>query len=380
MRSKIIKILLFLGIILIPFGAAKAMDTKAGNSVYISKDEIVSGNLFAAGQTITVDGTISGDLIAAAQTINVNGRVEGDIIAAGQDINVNGDVGGNIRVAGSSINLNGSVSRNINAFGSMVILGNNARVGWDAFLAGATLEIRGIIDGSLSGRASQALLSGKIGKNVDLKLSENNLNGGLTISSGAVINGDLSYSSKKAAKISDKASISGQVEQKIPDTKTPNWFLIWLWAELFAIFSALVVGLVLVFLGKKITPKILEKIAENPLKVFISGLIIMLILPPIALILAFTIIGIPLALIIGAWWLIATYVARIFTAILIGQLIFQKVFKKNNIHLFWSLLLGVTISWLLFAIPFIGWILSLIAIWLGLGGVYTYVTNQFKHL
>ncbi len=380
MKNKLIKISLFLAIILIPWGVAKATDTKAGDSIYVAKDEIVSGNFFAAGNTITIDGTISGDLIAAAQTINVNGRVEGDIIVAGQNITINGEVGGNIRTAGNAISLNGPVARNLNAFGATIVLGNGAKIGWDALLAGASIEMRGTIDGSLKGHAEKILISGKIGKDANINLSGNLNNESLVVSPEAVINGDLSYIAKKPAKISDQANISGQVEQKVPETKPTNQFLTWIWGRIFAIFAALVVGLVPVFLGKKVVPKVLEKMNDRPFKVLLPGLIIMLVLPPIALLLLFTIIGIPLAIIIAAWWLIAVYVAKIISAIFIGQLIFAKVSKKEHVHLFWSLLLGVVICWLLFSIPPIGWILCLIATWFGLGGIYCYVTDQLRRL
>jgi cytoskeletal protein CcmA (bactofilin family) len=380
MKSKFTKILLFLAIILLPLGVAKALDTKTGNSIYIAKDEIVSGNLYAAGNTVTVDGTVSGDIIAAAQTINVNGRVEGDVIVVAQDININGEVGGNVRVAGNSISLDGLVARNANAFGSNIVLGTNSQIGWDVFTAGANFETRGNIGGGLSGSVGRGLVSGKIGKSVNLKMSENALNEGLTISPEASIGGELNYTAKKPAQISDKASIGGKIEQKIPQTKPTNWLAIWAWAKLYSIFSALVVGLVLVFLGRKITPKILEKIEAKPLHMLLPGLLIMFVLPPIALVLAFTIIGIPMALIVSAWWLVATYVAKIVTAILVGQLILKTLIKKSTPKLIWSLILGVTVSWLLFAIPFVGWLLGLFAIWLGLGGIWTYASNQFRNL
>ena len=356
------------------------MGTKTGNSIYVAKDEIVSGNFYAAGNNITIDGTISGDLIAAAQTINVNGRVEGDIIVAAQDININGEVGGNVRVAGTSISLNGAVARNVNVFGSNIIIGSNARIGWDVFAAGVALEMRGNVDGGLSGSVGHGLVSGKIGKNINLKISENNLSEGLIISPEASVGGGIIYTAQKPAQISEKASIGGKIEQKIPEARPTNWFAVWALAKIYAIFSALVVGLVLIFLGRKITPKILEKIEEKPFKMLLPGLIIMLVLPPIALILAFTIIGIPMALIISAWWLVATYVAKIFTAILIGQLILKALFKKGDIPLIWSLVLGVVVLWLLFAIPFIGWMLCLFAIWFGLGGIWTYASGQLKNL
>jgi hypothetical protein len=382
MKGKVTKILLFLALIIFPLGIARAADTEAGNSIYVAKDEIVSGNLYAAGNTITIDGTVSGDLIAIAQTITVNGRIEGDIIAAAQNITINGEVGGNIRVAGTAITLNSTVARNVNAFGSNIILGTTSSIGWDAYVAASNLESRGNIDGGLSGNVGRALIAGKINKDINLKISDTNLNSGLIISPEAVIGGNIFYTAKNPAAISEAAKVGGKVTQQAIKTNPTNWFAVWAWAKIYSIFCALVIGLVLIFLGKNITTKILSKLEDKPFKMLVPGLIFMFILPPIALVLAFTIIGIPLALIIVACWVIAIYLARILAAILVGQIILQSLRKKHQgeIKLIWSLIVGVIICWLLFTIPFAGWIFSLIAIWLGLGAIWTYASHQLRNI
>lgn len=375
MIKKIAKIALFLAIFLIPFSASRAAGTKAGENIYVPKEEIVSGNLYAAGGSITVDGTISGDLIVAAQSITINGKVEGDIIAVGQDITVNGEVGGNIRIAGNTLVINSIIARNVNAFGANVVLGPDSKVGWDVYIAGSNVSARGTIDGGLSGYAGQALITGKIGKNVELKL-----NGGtsqkLTIASGAIINGNVDYTSNVAASISPEASVAGNVQQKTPEMKVDNRFWPWLWGRFFAIFAAIAVGLVMTTVCKKCVHKMLALIEDKKARILIPGLIIFFILPPISLVLMFTVIGIPLALILITIWLMAIYIAKILAAILAGDLLIKKVLKKENLSLTWALIPGVIICWLLFSIPFVGWLFGLIAVWLGLGGLWFYVTNK----
>lgn len=381
MNHKIFSFFLFFLLIFLPLTTVKAADAKAGDSVYVTKEQIISGNLYAVGQTITVDGIISGDLITVAQNVIINGQIGGDVIALAQNITINGSVGGNVRIAGGNLIINGAVTRNVNAFGTSVVLGTGSHVGWDVYLAGQNVEIHGVIDGGLSGQAGQAIVAGKIGKNINLKLSNKENNQKLlVITSEAVIGGDVIYTSKNLADISSKTNIAGQVQQNTPPAREINWWLIWLWKEIFAIFSALVVGLVLIFIGKNITTKILSNLAESPTKLLLPGLILMLVLPPIALILVFTMIGIPLALIITAWWLVMIYVAKILTAILVGQTIIKILNKKGKSSLFWSLIIGVIICWLIFSIPLVGWFISLLAIWLGLGGIWTYAHSQIGWL
>jgi hypothetical protein len=149
---------------------------------------------------------------------------------------------------------------------------------------------------------------------------------------------------------------------------------------LLAIFSALVVGLVIIFIGKNIGTKILTKMENSPTKLIIPGIIIALILPPISILLLFTVIGLPLAMIIFAWWLVMIYIAKILSAILVGKLLIKTINKKKDPSLLWSLILGVIICWLLFTIPFVGWLISLIAVWLGLGGIWSYASNQLRNI
>jgi len=379
MKSLKLKITLLLALLVLPGGAVLASGLEAGNNVYVTKDQIISGNFFATGDTITIDGTINGDLISAAKTINVNGHIDGDIISVAQNINVNGEVGGNIRAAANSINLNGPVNRNVSIIANDIVMGPNSDISWDALIMSVNAEIRGNITGSLSGRIAQGLIAGKIGKNVNLTLNNANKQS-LIISPETTIGGDLNYTAKNAANISSQATISGKVNQTNLPVKTNSWLWVYLWANLFSIFAALVVGLVIIFIGKNVSTKMLAKMEKTPTKLFLPGLVIALILPPIALLLFFTIIGIPLALIILAWWLVTTYVAKILTSILVGRLIIKSLNKKDEAPLFASLLIGVVVCFLLFTIPFVGWIISLIAIWLGLGGIWSYASSQLRNI
>jgi len=381
MNKKFKFIILITLFCLTPIAVTWAADTQTG-SVYVAKDEIMSGNLYVMGDSITIDGTISGDLIAAAQSIKISGRIEGDVIAIAQEISISGDVGGDVRVAANTIDINGSVARNVNTFGSKVVLGSNSKIGWDLYVMATRLESRGVIGGSLNGWSNQASLAGQIGKNVTLTLDPKNEQASLVIAPTTIINGNLNYSSGQPAIISDQASISGEITQnKTILEKRSNDTKLWIWKELFSIFSALMVGLVLVYLFKKPVTEITEKTEAEPFKVLVPGLFMLFTLPPIALILAITIIGIPLSLIILSSWIVMIYIAKIISAILIGRIISSKIISSNTgNYLLWPLVIGVIIIWLLAAIPYVGWIISLISAWFGLGGIWNYAYSERQNI
>ncbi len=380
MKKKLLKILIFLIIIAFPIAALKAAGTNASQAVFISKSDVVSGNLFAVGDTITVDGVITGDLIAAARSITVNGRVEGDIIVAAQNINIAGDVGGNVRVVGNSIIINNVIARNLNAFGSDVVVGDGARIGWDALIGASSSQVKGVINGSLNVYGRDSIISGKVGKNVIIKIYNESQSQNIIIAKEAIINGDLNYTAQNKANITEGADIAGQINYQIPVVKEKNNATTWAWGRLFSILSIMVIGLIFVFILPQQTKKIVLNIKQRPGKIILIGAITLLTIPPLAILLALSIIGIPLAIALGGLLLAGMIIAKAVAAILLGELLIKDLAKKIQAHLFWSLLLGTIILSLLYSLPIVGWIISLLAIWLGLGSILHYATNKSENI
>jgi hypothetical protein len=383
-KTSLLFILVFSLLLITPI-TVFAFQVKADDSIYVGKDDTVEGNLYAAGSNITIDGVVTGDLICAAQTVNVNGRVEGDVICGGQSINLQGGVGGSARVAGNTININGHIARGVQAFGSSIILGNEGTVGWDMLLAGATAEIRGKVGRDLHGAAANAVIAGEIANNVRLRL-DNRVKAetrGITvereksplmITDTAKIGGAVTYSACCEANIAEGASIAGEVKLNLKESKEKEreLTLAYLWGKLYSIFAALVVGLVLISLWRKeilkLTDAMLKKISTS----IGWGIVVMFISPLIAILLLLTIIGIPLALILFALWLIALYLSKILVGILAGQSIMEKIWTKKKDSLIWAMIIGITATWIIYSIPIIGWLFALVAAWWGLGGIWLY--------
>ncbi len=367
----------FVGIICLVFAAmipvaAKAFSSKTGNAVYVSGSETVNGNFFAAGQTITVDGRVTGDVICAGQVININGVVEGDIIGGGQTININGQVNGSVRVAGSSININGKIARNAMLFGSNIYLGDESSVGWDVFMAGATGAIRGKIGRGLKGNAASMVISGEIKNDVFLQLDKSSKST-LIIGQGARIGGNLNYTAGKEAEIADKAIISGEVIYNVPEAKTfkkpASWMKFWIWGMIYSIFAAIVIGLVLVTLWKDRIKNLTDGMTNKVGRSIGWGAIIMFLTPVAVVLLFMTVIGIPLGLILIGIWIIALFISKVIAGIAIGQIVFAKIWPKKKFSLIWPMVAGIVVSWIIFSIPVIGWMLSLVAVWWGLGSL-----------
>jgi len=358
---------------------ARAFEVESGDSVYVAKDQTVEGNLYAAGNTITVEGTVTGDIICAGQNININGRVEGDIICAGQTLNINGQVGGSARLVGNSININAKVGRGAQAFGATINFGSDSEIGQDLLAAGATVEIRGKINGNLHGAADNLTLAGKVGKNVRFKLderirddkkikSENQKS--LTITESAVVGGDIAYSAGSEGEISSGAQVAGKVTYNKPKPKKDKSWQMGIWGKTYSIFAALVIGLVLISLWRKPVINLTDKMIAKTWPTIGWGAVVMFLTPIIAVVLMITLIGFPLALLLLGAWMIAMCLSKILVGIMVGRAMLEKFWEKKKDSLIWAMILGVVIVKIIFTIPLVGWLLALVATWWGLGGIW----------
>lgn len=374
-------IMLSLAIVLLLPVAVKAYSAKSGASVYVPKTETIEGSLYAVGQNITVEGRVKGDVICAGQAINIKGVVDGDVICAGQTINVDSKIGGNLRIAGSFINIDGSIARNAMAFGATINTAASSTIGSDMLIGAALAEIRGKISRDLYGGGVNIIISGQIDKNIELTLDDRNTTknkndknntSGLIIDKGAKIGGNLDYSAYKDASIDKGAKITGKISRNaltVPvDKFKPNRAGMFI-GIIISIFSALLIGLIIISLwpqaAKDITGKMMEKIGHS----IGWGAAFLFLTPVVIIIAAITVIGLPLAGILLAIWLIVLYISKIFVGIAIGRKYF---WKDKEDKLVWQMAVGVIISWIIFSIPILGWLLALVAMFWGIGGLWLY--------
>lgn len=378
MNKKLTKFILIAAAIFIPIAGFAATKNNS-DSIFVASDETISGNLMAAAESIIIDGSISGDLMAIGSSITVNGRVEGDIIALAQNIIINGEVGGNVRVIGSYININGLIARNLNAFGSEVLIGENTKIGWDVLLGAISARVNGDISGSIDSYVQKIFINGRVGKNVSIRIYKNKDADSLVIDKSAVINGDLSYSANKKLIVPEN-NIAGQINFNQTETKESGALTLWAWSRVFSILSIILIGLIIIFALPKQTYNLIELTKKKYLKSLLVGAIVLLIVPVLSIIMLFTIIGIPLSLVLICLWLAGIFIAKTLAALILGELIIKGALKNKKAHLFWSLLLGAVLISLLFSLPWFGWFLRIIIICLTLGSILIYVTNQSKNI
>jgi hypothetical protein len=155
------------------------------------------------------------------------------------------------------------------------------------------------------------------------------------------------------------------------------------WSWIFAIISisiflgVLLLTILTVFLIPKSIRLISSAIKEKPFKVTVWGLAGLVLIVPLAVLLAISVVGIVLIPLEMTIVLCAVLIGFIAVSQLVGRKLFT-VLKRHDQSMMRETIWGLIILWLIGWIPYVGWIVKMCAIVLGLGGflLTRFGTNQ----
>lgn len=306
--------------------------------------EAIEDDVFAAGNTVRLDHAITGDVFAAGQVVAVAGEVSEDIFAAGNTVEIQGAVGDDVYVAGNTVRISSSRTDDIFAAGSEVNIGPDTAVAGDVYAAGATV----IIDGQIAG-------------NVKIEAEE------VVIRSNATINGNLTTHGDSAPTIEEGVTIKGERKHLGPDSSASN-----LRSELMPwvrnVIAYFVAGLLALYFLPRFTRAIVASSQIAPARHVGRGLLWLVAFLPVSLLLAATIVGIPLMLLLIFFTALVILLAAMYANIVVGEYLMRRVFKVESALTWQHVLLGAVALAALRNVPFVGPLLSIIII-LGVIGV-----------
>jgi cytoskeletal protein CcmA (bactofilin family) len=375
---KLVILILALFILGMPLLASAAKVSQKTESIYVlDQGDNFDGNLWRSASNVTIDGKVAGDLFVAGNKVTINGLVEGSVFAAGGEVTVGetAKIFGNAYLAGSAVNFSGDIEGNVYAFGSSFESGDKAFVKRDLYAFGQTLTINGWVQRDFRGSAQTALFKAIIGRDAQFYDVTQ-----LHLENGASVAGKLTYRSENNAQIGNSVTISN-IERQNPITTTAeqekeakqNSAVAWLLGAVYGLFAFLLVALLIVILFpnkiKVISVSITQKFGMN----LLTGLIVLIIVPIIALILFFTLIGMPVALILLIAYGVILYVGKLFVGVVAGRYILDKFRPKwsENTRLILGTLKGAGIIYILTLIPIIGGIIGFLATLLAVGAIWT---------
>ncbi|MBU0758349.1 MAG: polymer-forming cytoskeletal protein [Nanoarchaeota archaeon] len=338
------------------------------------KDDVDSG-LYAAGGTVLVDADVAGGLTAFGGTITLDGNVMKGMMACGGDIDINSLVAENIFICGGNLNFDGkaegglfSMGGNINIDGDIgsdvrIMGGNiavNGAVDGDVIVMGGSVIINGYVSGGIFALAGEVTINGIVEGDVEVNAEK------LRLGKDALIKGDLKYTSRVEPDLTG-SKVGGRIIKGVAVQRSrtrPSRPLTDAAGKIANVLSLMLVSVVLVLLFPSLFDKGVKNIREKALESLLLGLLVLVIVPFAALLIGITIIGIPIALILILLYIIAIYLSKIFFALFLGD-----AMLKGNRGQVISVILGAVLYAALGLIPYIGGLVRLLALLLGLGAM-----------
>jgi len=358
-----------------------ALATTAGNQLYVLDPSATTDNdLIKAAESVLIEGVVKGDAMLAGGNVKSTGTIEGDLLSAGGNITVSGTVGQNLRIAGGNIEIDNVTNRNLSVAGGNVKFANSAKVLGNVYIAGGEVTIRGEILGNVYVAAGTVDIEGVVGGNV-IVMSED-----VEILGNTQIAGNLEYSSNKEAYVSEAATIGGTITRKdLPASTMPTLHLgkSFTFASLiYFIISTLLVILVLWKLAPALSSSMVVTTEEKFWKRLLVGLIAIIVWPLVAIVVAITLVGIPLFIGAMALYVLALIAGYAYGVVMFGVWVF-KLFQPNfdvvnNQNLRFFLIVAVVFS-VIRLVPVVGALLSLVTMLWGFGALVSHMQDKMNH-
>jgi cytoskeletal protein CcmA (bactofilin family) len=348
---------------------ALAAQTSNAEFVIIPEGDVLEDDLYAAAIRVVVEGTIDGDLIAfAAEEVVIEGTVTGSVLALTPRITVNGAVEGSLRFAATTLSVQGTVGGDLVGTAWETRLAAESEVEGEVLVWSWDADLEGTIGSDLSGSQRHLALSGEVVGDVDVSV------GTLLLPSELRVGGDSGYRSASPAQGLERATVDGAVVEK--STLPPNLrvralgmlgrFL----AVLFLALSALTVA----YGWPRRTDAAVARVGSTPVRNWLRGAVVLfspllvvlatvllLILAPAAAALPLLAVLVPLILALLGLSFAVTLIAGIPVVGWVGR----SVLRRGDLYR--SLLAGSILAGVVWFLPFVGWIVPLLVLPLGLG-------------
>jgi len=356
-------VLLTLGISLAWAGLASAQSFHSGGNVVIGQGETVNSTLYAAGRTIDINSEVFGDIFCAGQTVTVSGTVHGDVICAGQTVNVTGKVDGDVRLAGQTVTIGADVAGNATVAGQTLNLESTGKIGGDLTVGSSDATLNGPVGRDIVAGGNSLTLTNLVGRNVQARVNN------LRLNASADVKGNISYTSSNTLQRASGATVGGTITRIQPTAKQASspvshltvlgfglaWLLYWFLAFLF-------MAMALILLFPRAFQATTDRAMPWPWKALLTGFLANLAFPFVLFLLAITIIGIPLALMVGLLWFVALLLSGPVFAYYLGRMILRESRQPLLI-----MLVGAVVLLVAYFIPVLGLLALAASIWTGSG-------------
>ena len=331
------------------------------------------GDRFVAGGTVRLTEPVDGDLVGVGGDVELATSVEGDVVLGGGNVRIGEVVARDLYAGGGNVRLDGVVSRNARLAGGNIDVTPGARIGGRLSVAGGSVTIRGAVGSSIEVAAGDVTLDAEVGGDVRVAA------GNVVLGPNARIGGRLLHQGWVDVKRDPAAVVSGGIERRERAVESRSRGQRgghggWAWSAGLIALAAILVGAF-----PALATKLGEGLRGNPGLAFVWGFVVLACAPVAALVLAITIIGIPVALALLLAYALLLMLGYACAGVVLGDAALARLRAADAKHVAWragaAAAAALAIA-LLGRVPFVGWLIALLAVLVGIGAIAVMVADR----
>ena len=348
---------------------ARAAEITSSSTVIVRPDDVRSDDIYAAALRVIISGTVQGDLVAfAAEEIIIDGNVTGSVVALAPTVIVEGRIGQSLRAVAGTVRVDGELEGDLVTAAWTIRLGSESSIGGDVVVWTVDMSALGDIGGRLEGTQRTLRLAGSIGEAVDISVGTLSVVGGLSVA------GDFGYRSEVTASGLEQAEVEGVIVRRSPLPPNVRVRSLVLFGRFLAVLVTASIALTLAYAWPGRAEAAVKRAGASPLRAWIYGAVMMvsplvvagvgvlaLALAPPAASLPLVVALMPVILALLGLVLVVSLVAGMPAVGWAGGVLF----KRLGLH--GAVLAGSLLAGALWMIPYIGWLVPVVALPLGLG-------------
>jgi len=326
------------------------------------------GNVYMAGAEVRIDRPVYGDLVAAAGRMVVEQPISGDTVLGAGSLDVQAPIGDDLRAAGGIVAVASEVRGEALIAAARINLRPAARIHGQVWLAGNTVLIDGVSLAGVRVAAREVTILGTIQGPLEIAADR------IEVRAAARIHGDVTYRGAHEISIDPLAQITGRVTrsgtaqqpQEAPQRTLgigPVRPLL-----LAALFAAAVLMHALL---PRFVASCVRIVGSSPIRSIGLGSALTFGVPPVAVLLVITIIGIPIGLALAAVYALALLAGYLIAVFFIAEK-FAAPIGRDKWNSRWRLAFVATaliVLTLVTSIPYAGPLIALTAISAGMGAL-----------
>ena len=318
---------------------------------------IKEGDEYLFQDTVTIDTPVDGNLFIMANTVTINTQIGGDAFIFADTLNIEEDgyILNNIFACANTIHVKG--------------------VAYNIYSVGDTLTIDGFIYRDVKSICNTLNINSMIGRNVFVDCSSINFKekpdteDTPSIASYGSIQGDLNYSSDKEISIPD-----GYVSGETHFSQLQNNTTFDISNYMYSLGAILVSAIIIWLIGLWISPKLLHNTSHpitlrKALQIIGLGILVPIVISLLSIIILLIPITSQLTILLLCVLAILFFISTSVAIINVNTIICNKLKITQNLYKLGFLIVTTIIYWLLTLIPYVGMIISLIAIIWGIGSI-----------